>query len=251
MKVPFRPASFAGAVALACAAAFAPAAPAFAQGDAADVVRAAVERWLEGRYKVEEVRKTPVTGMYEVRIGTDLIYVDEKGQYAFVEGSLVDIKGNRNLTRERVDELLTINWKDLPLNLAIKQVVGNGKRVMAVFEDPNCGYCRNMRRDMAKLDNVTIYTFTLPILAADSEVKARKAYCAPDRVKAWNDLMLTGKVPDNAGTCDNPVAKVRDLGVKLGVTATPTVFFTNGKRLRGYLAPAEFEKMLDANSAKG
>ena len=218
--------------------------------DPAVAIKAAVEGWLNGRYQVEEVRKTPLSSMYEVRIGTDFIYVDEKAQFAFIEGNLVDLKANRNLTRERTDEVLTINFKDLPLNLAIKQVAGNGKRVMAVFEDPNCGYCKNMRRDLVKLDNVTIYTFVLPILAADSDTKARKALCAPDKVKAWNDMMLTGKVPENAGSCDTPVAKVLDLGRKLGISATPTLFFANGKRLRGYAPPSEFEKMLTENSAK-
>ena len=215
--------------------------------DPSAAIRSAVETWLEGRYKIDEIRRTPVAGIWEVRVGTDLMYVDEKAQHAFIEGSLIDMKANRNLTRDRVDELLTINWKDLPLNLAIKQVNGTGRRMIALFEDPNCGYCRTMRRDLNRMPDLTIYTFTLPILAADSEVKARKAFCAPDKVKAWNDLMLNGKVPDNPGTCDNPVAKVRELGAKLNVTATPTVFFPSGKRLRGYLPPAEFEKMLEAN----
>lgn len=238
----FRRVAAALALCLSCAGGIAHADP------TTDRIKAAVEQWLEGRYKIEEVRKTPVGGIYEVRIGTDLIYVDEKGLHAFIDGNLIDMQANRNLTRERTDELLTINFKDLPLNYAIKQVSGNGKRIIAVFEDPNCGYCRNMRRDMLKLENTTIYTFTLPILAADSAIKAKKAMCAPDKGKAWNDLMLTGKIPDNPGTCSTPVDKVRDLGEKLGVTATPTVFFANGKRLRGYVPPAEFEKLLIENS---
>lgn len=213
-------------------------------------IKTAVETWLDGRYKVEEVRKTPMAGIYEVRIGTDFIYVDEKAQYGFVEGNLIDLKSNRNITRERTDEVLTINFKDLPLNLAMKSVTGNGKRVVAVFEDPNCGYCKTMRRDLLKLENATVYTFVLPILAADSEIKSKKALCAPDKLKAWNDLMLTGKVPENAGTCDTPLARTKELSQRLGISATPTVFFSNGRRLRGYAPPPEFEKMLEA-AAKG
>lgn len=211
-------------------------------------IKSAVEGWLDGRYKVEEVRKTPLPGMYEVRIGTDFIYVDEKAQFGFVEGNLIDLKANRNLTRERTDEVLTINFKDLPLNLAMKSVTGTGKRVVAVFEDPNCGYCKTMRRDLLKLENATVYTFVLPILAADSETKSKKALCASDKMKAWNELMLTGKTPENAGACDTPLAKTKELSQKLGITATPTVFFANGKRLRGYAPPPEFEKLLEANS---
>jgi len=216
--------------------------------DPAATVRGAVDAWLKGRYKVDEVRKTPVAGIWEVRIGSDLLYVDEKGQHAFIQGNLVDLKSNRNLTRERTDELLTIDFKELPLNLAFKQVVGNGKRVIAIFEDPNCGYCKRMRQDLVNLKDVTIYTYVIAILSPDSEVKAKKALCAEDKARAWNDMMLGGKVPGNNGTCDTQLAKIRELAEKLGVSATPTAFFSNGKRLQGYVPPAQFEKMLEDNS---
>jgi thiol:disulfide interchange protein DsbC len=215
--------------------------------DTQSQIKGTVEAWLKNRYKVDEVRRTPLPGIFEVRIGNDLIYVDEKGQYAFIEGSLIDIRNERNLTRERVDELLTINFKDLPLNLALKQVKGNGKRVVAVFEDPNCGYCRVMRRDLMKLDNLTVYTFVLPILAADSDIKSRKALCAPNRVQAWNDLMLQGKVPENPGSCETPLQKTKELSARLGITATPTLFFANGKRLRGQVPPDELDRMIQSN----
>ncbi len=212
--------------------------------DAADTVRKAVDSWLKGRYKVEEVRKTPLAGIYEVRIGSNLIYVDEKGQFAFIEGNLLELGSNRNLTRERTEEILAINFKDLPLDLAIKQVHGNGKRVFAVFEDANCGYCKKMRREMAALKDVTIYTYTVAFLSPDSETKALKALCAKDKATAWNDLLISGKVPDNAGTCETALPKIRALAEKYGVSATPTVFFSNGRRLQGYVPAEQFEKML-------
>ena len=215
---------------------------------AAAAVRTSVETWLLGRFKVDAIRRSPVAGIWEVQIGTDLIYVDDKGDHGFVEGQLIDLRSNRNLTQERVDEITAVAFKDLPLAMAIKQVNGKGTRQLAVFEDPNCGHCRNLRRDLIAVPDVTIYTFTLPILAADSEVKARQAWCAPDRLKAWNDLMLQGKVPDNKGTCDNPVAKVAELGRKLKVTGTPTIIFANGKRLPGGVPAARLIKMIDENS---
>ncbi len=223
--------------------------PAAAQvADPAANVRSAVDAWLKGRYKVDDVRRTPIANIWEVRLGTDVIYVDEKGQFGFIEGNLVDLRSNRNLTRERVDELLTIDFKSLPLDLAIKQVIGNGKRVFAVFEDPNCGYCKRMRKDMVGLKDATIYTFVVPILSPDSEVKAKKALCAEDKARAWSDMMLTGKVPNNPGTCDTPIAKTRELAQKLGVSATPTTFFSSGRRLQGYVPAVQFEKMLEDNS---
>lgn len=236
-------------VSLACAQSVGPAAgPRAADPPGAAPVRAGVETWLAGRYKVDELRRTPVAGIWEVRIGNELIYVDDKGQHAFVEGHLVDIRSNRNLTRERVDELLAIDFKDLPLGIAMKQVIGNGKRTMAVFEDPNCGYCRQMRKDIATLKDVTIYTFVIAILSPDSETKAKKVLCADDKVRAWTDLMISGKVPGNAGSCETPLAKMRELAQKLGVTATPTTFFPNGKRLPGYVPAAQLDRLLDENS---
>jgi thiol:disulfide interchange protein DsbC len=212
-------------------------------------IKQAVEAWLKGKYKVDAVARTPITGLYEVRLGTDLIYVDEKAAYAFIEGQLIDLKNNRNITRERTEELSAIQFKDLPLQLAFKQVQGNGRRVMAVFEDPNCGYCRKMRADLSGIKDITIYTFVLPLLSPDSEVKSRNALCAADKAKAWNDLMLSGKSPPTASpSCDAPIAKLKDLGRSLGVTGTPTVFFPNGKRLTGYAPMAQFEKMLEENN---
>jgi thiol:disulfide interchange protein DsbC len=230
----------------------APAAPAVAapaplSADAA-AVKTAVDAWLKGRYKVEEVRRTPLAGMWEVRIGRDLIYVDDKAKFGFIDGSLIELQSGRNLTRERIDDLMTINFKDLPLNMALKQVLGTGKRVVAVFEDANCSYCKKMRAELVTLKDVTIYTFPIAILAPDSEIKAKKALCADDKARAWNDMMLGNKVPANQGSCENNLAKIKDLAQKLGVNATPTLFFSNGKRVPGYVPASQFEKMLDDNS---
>lgn len=245
------------ATALAAAAAFAlliafaaPSASAQGAADsgAAAAIRSAVESWLGGRYKVDDLRRSPLSGIWEVRLGADLIYVDERGQYAFVEGAMVDLRSGRNLTRERLDEMLSINFRDLPLNLALRHVNGNGKRVVAVFEDANCGYCRTMRKELLALKDITIHTFPVAILSPDSELKARKALCASDRAAAWNELMMSGKVPGNAGTCEHNLGKLRELAQKLSVSATPTVFFANGRRLQGYVPADRFEKMLEEHS---
>jgi thiol:disulfide interchange protein DsbC len=232
------------------AAAPAPAVAPAAADAAAQPIRAAVEAWLQGRFKVDGVRRSAVPGIWEVQIGSDLIYVDDKGQHGFVEGQLIELKSNRNLTQERVDEITAIRFQDLPLALAIKQVNGKGTRQVAVFEDPNCGHCRNLRRDLMNVPDVTIYTFTLPILSPDSEEKVRRAWCAPDRLKAWNELMLQGKVPDNKGACDTPVQKVAELGRKLRINGTPTIFFANGKRVPGGVPGARLNQLIDENSKR-
>ena len=223
-------------------------APANAQVDPSIAIRAAVEKWLQGRYPIEEISKTPLANMYEVRIGTDLIYVDARGEYAFVEGQMMDLKKNINLTQARVDEVLRIDFKkDLPFDLAIKQVNGNGKRVLAIFEDPNCGYCKKFRRDLVNVKDITVYTFPYPILAADSDVKSRKAMCAKDKVVAWNELMIAGKVPENDGSCETPIGKIQEVGRKLKITGTPTMFFANGKRIPGGISVEQLEAMFREN----
>jgi thiol:disulfide interchange protein DsbC len=211
-------------------------------------IRAALEAFTQGRYKVDEVRRTPLPGLYEARIGNDLLYIDGKGQFLFWQGDLIDMKSQRNLTQERVEDLMAIRFEDLPLELAVKQVNGKGGRRIAVFEDPNCGFCKRLRADLMKVDNVTIYMFPLAFLAADSETKARKALCASDKVKAWNDLLLRNKQADNAGTCDTSLEEVRALSQKLGISGTPVVFFESGKRLQGYEPPERFNKRLADNS---
>ncbi len=198
-----------------------------------DVVKKSVETWLKGKYQVDEVRKTSMAGMYEVRLGQDLIYVEEKGQYAFLDGIMFDLRNDRNLTQERKDWIGRVDFKTLPFELAIKQVNGTGKSQIAVFEDPNCGHCRNMRRELLKLENTTIYTFAVPILAADSATKIKQAYCAKDKVAAWNAMMLEGRTPASKGDCATPLAKLVELGQRLNVTGTPTILFTSGRRVPG------------------
>jgi thiol:disulfide interchange protein DsbC len=211
-------------------------------------VKAAVEGWLGNRFKVDGVIKSPLNGMYEVRMGAELIYVDEKGQFAFVDGNLIDIKNNKNITQGRIDELLKINFSDLPLELAIKQVNGTGKRKVAVFEDPNCPHCRTTRSALMELKDATVYTFPYPVIAADSEIKSKMALCAKDKGKAWNEMVLERKIPDNDGSCVTAMPKLIELGRKLKVTGTPTIFFANGKRIPGGVPAEQLRKLVDANS---
>ena len=225
-----------------------PVTQAAAQKDPTIAIRQVVENWLQGRYKIDEIRQTPLKNVYEVRVGTDLMYVDSRAEYAFIEGQMIDLKANKNLTQARLDDLNRIDFKkDLPLQYAIKQVSGNGKRVLAVFEDPNCTYCKKLRADLMKMKDLTLYTFAYPILASDSEVKARKAWCAKDQGVAWNEMMVQSRVPENDGNCENPVSKIQALGRQLNVTGTPTMFFTNGKRVPGAISMQDLEKLLNEN----
>ena len=204
-----------------------------AQNTAETNIRKNIEPRLGGA-KIDSIKETPYSGMYELRVGSDILYTDKKGEYLFI-GQVYEAKTTRNLTRERIDELNKIKFSDLPLNMALKQVKGDGKRVIAVFEDPNCGYCKRLRQTTLKdLDNVTIYTFMYNILSPDSFEKSKNIWCAPNRIQAWDDWMINGKVPAPApANCETPNDKVVELGHKLNIQGTPAIFFTDGTRIPG------------------
>ncbi len=150
-----------------------------------------------------------------------------------------------NITAERMQKLGSIKFSDLPLALAVKQVRGDGKRVFATFEDPNCGYCKRLAKETAKLDNVTIYTFLYPILSPDSLEKSNQIWCSADRAKAWNEWMLDGDAPGGKGDCDTTaVKKSIEVGRKLAITGTPTIFFADGERITGVVPQAKIEQKL-------
>lgn len=221
-----------------------------AVADEADVKKAigpVLEQMFGPGIKVDGVRKAGVGNLYEIQIGGDLLYTDEKVSY-LMTGDVLDVKAKKNLTDERKQKLSQIKFSDLPLDLAVKQVKGNGKRVVATFEDPNCSYCRKLAKELQGVNDVTIYTFLYPILSPDSSEKAKNLWCASDRVKAWNDLMIDGKQPAS-GNCEHPTSKVVALGQKLNIRGTPTMFFADGSRVPGYMPVAMLEKALDKGSA--
>ena len=222
--------------------------------DAQTNVEATIKKALEPRLsgaKIESVKETPYSGLYEVRVAGDILYTDKKGEYLVI-GQVYDVKSSRNLTRERIDEVNKIKFSDLPLEMALKQVKGNGKRVIAVFEDPNCGYCKRLRQTTLKdIDNVTIYTFMYNILSEDSSVKSKNIWCASDRNKAWDDWMIAGKVPPTTpAACESPNEKVLALGQKLRITGTPAIFFADGSRIPGAIDLKALEGKFDSLEGK-
>ena len=194
--------------------------------------------------KIDEVSKTPMAGLYEVRVnGVDILYTDAEGNY-LIQGMLIDTKARANLTEERVEKLTAIPFNDLPFKDAFTIVKGNGKRKLAVFEDPNCGYCKKFERDLAKIDNVTVHVFLYPILSKDSADKSKAIWCAKDRAKSFNDWMLKD-VPPASATCDSAaIDRNVEFGKKNRITGTPTLFFVDGTRIPGAVPPDRIEKQL-------
>lgn len=197
--------------------------------------------------KIDEVSKTPIAGLFEIRVGTDIYYADAQGNY-LIQGSLIDTKNRRNLTEERIDKLTAIAFDALPFKDAFTIVRGNGKRKLAVFEDPNCGYCKRFERDLQKVNNVTIQLFLYPILGADSGEKSKAIWCAKDKAKAWQDWMVREVALPTATACDTTVlARNVELGRKYKITGTPTLVFADGTRVPGAISADEVEKRLAAS----
>ena len=193
---------------------------------------------------IDEVSKSPMAGLYEVRVnGTEIYYTDAEANF-LVQGSLIDTKQRRNLTEERVDKLTAINFEALPFKDAFTIVRGNGKRRLAVFQDPNCGYCKRFERDVQKLNHVTIHMFLYPILSADSNEKSKNIWCAKDRAKAWQDWMVRDQTPAAANCDTSAIARNIDIGRKFKISGTPTLVFVDGSRVPGAISMAEVEKHL-------
>lgn len=230
--------------------------PAPAAASPAGGVEAALRKSLAERIptlpKIDEISKTPIPGLYEIRIGHDLYYSDEKGDHLIVSGSIIDTRTRTNLTEARIDKLTAIEWDALPLKDAMVIKQGTGQRKLAVFVDPNCGYCKRFERDLLAVKDVTIYTFLYPILGPDSSVKSRDIWCAKDPVKAWRAWMLDNTTPAKAmGRCDAAaVERNVAFGKKHRVLGTPALFFEDGSRKPGALPGSEVERLLAAAARK-
>lgn len=254
LKRPAEPAAAASAAATPSAGAF-PAPGASAPLSTAAPGEAAIRETLAARIpdfpKIDEVTATPVPGLYELRFGTELLYSDERGRY-LIEGNLVDTASRANLTQARIERLTAIDFAALPLKDAIVWKVGNGSRKVAVFADPHCGFCKKFEGELTGAKDVTVYTFLMPILGPDSDVKSRNIWCAKDRTATWRDWMVEGKVPPTAAaSCDvEAIQRNLALGRRHKVNGTPAIVFEDGKRVPGAMGLDAFEQQLAASARK-
>jgi thiol:disulfide interchange protein DsbC len=203
--------------------------------------------------KIDEVRRSPVAGIWEVRYdGVDILYSDATGDHIFVSGALVETKTRTDLTEQRVEKLLAVSWDRLPLKDGITIRQGSGARKLAVFVDPNCGYCRRFERDLATVKDVTVHVFLIPILGPDSVAKSRDIWCARDPAVAWRRYMLEGVQPSKAAASCNVDALDRNLAFSRThrINGTPAVFFEDGSRRPGAIPAEQIEASLVAASKK-
>jgi len=214
-----------------------------AQGHEATIRKTLSER-IPQIPKIEEITPTPLAGIYELRLSTNEIYYSDATGNFLIQGNLIDTKSKRNLTEEREAKLSAIDFSALPLKDAITLVHGNGKRKLAVFEDPNCGYCKRFERDLAKVDNVTVYLFLMPVLGPNSVEESRNIWCAKDPGAAWVNLMQKDVTPAAAQCNTAAVDRNLEFGRKYKITGTPTLVAQDGTRVPGAINSTQIEKLL-------
>jgi thiol:disulfide interchange protein DsbC len=207
-----------------------------------DEIRQSLQSKFPGLGKIEHIVKMPYAGLYEIVIDDQLLYTDNQGEYLF-EGNVIEAKSRRDLSEERRRVLFAIDFDKLPLDLAVKKVKGNGKRKLAIFTDPNCGYCRKLEKELSRVNNVTVYFFMYPIFPGSDEI-VRNVLCSKNPVKAWDDWMLREITPAKA-ICATKTDKVLALGKKLHVNGTPNLVFANGMQAPGFLPAEALERNLN------
>lgn len=208
------------------------------------VIRKNLGERLPQLQKIDEVTKSGMPGLYEVRVnGTDILYTDAEGNFV-IQGNLIDTRNRRNLTEERIDKLTAVDFSALPFKDAFTIVRGDGRRKMAVFEDPNCGYCKRFEANLQNVNNVTVHLFLYPILGRDSMVKARNIWCARDKGKAWLDWMLRDTTPGSTSCDAAALARNVEFGRKYKISGTPTLIFADGSRVPGAIDVQQIEKFL-------
>lgn len=220
----------------------------------AETEAASVKRLLEQKFpgaQVSDVSKSGYFGLYEAQFDGQMIYTDAKVAHVIV-GSIYDTATKQNLSEDRLRKLNRVAFDSLPLDLAIKKVKGNGQRKLVVFSDADCPFCARLENELKSVDDVTIYTFLYPIdqLHPDAARKSRIIWCSADRLKAWDEYYASGKLPDNNGECETPLAKLQALGQKMRVNATPTLVFADGSVIPGALPRSRLESELNTAEAE-
>lgn len=212
-----------------------------------DKIKSDLQKQLGNEAQVKSVSQSPVPGLYEVVINNSIVYTDAGGKY-LIQGEILEVKTGYNITQARESEINKVNWNEFPLQNAVKVVRGNGARKMVVFADPNCGYCKRLEKTFAEMNNITIYTFLMPILSPDSSTKSKQIWCASDSGKAWVDWMVNGTAPSGKQDCSTPLDKNVALGKSLNISGTPAIFFMDGSRIPGAASKEMLEKKLSSTS---
>jgi thiol:disulfide interchange protein DsbC len=204
-------------------------------------IRSDLQKKIGSNTKIKSVSLSPIPGIYEVLVGNEVFYTDANSKY-LIQGEIIEIATGKNITEQKQADLNRIKWSELNPANALKVVRGNGSRQLAVFSDPNCGYCKRLDKSLQQLDNVTIYTYLIPILSPDSAQKSKQIWCSADPQKTYIDWMVNGVTPGGKSDCATPLDKNMAFAKTYGITGTPTIFFTDGSRFPGAVQIIDIEK---------
>lgn len=204
-------------------------------------IRSDLQKKIGSNTKIKSISPSPIPGLYEVLVGNDIFYTDANSKY-LIQGEIIEIATGKNITEQKQADLNRIKWSELNPSNALKVVRGNGSRQLAVFSDPNCGYCKRLDKSLQQLDNVTIYTYLIPILSPDSAQKSKQIWCSADPQKTYIDWMINGIMPSGKSDCITPLDKNTAFAKSYGITGTPTIFFTDGSRFPGAVQITDIEK---------
>ena len=212
---------------------------------AQDADEAKVRQAIQAKFPkmtVDTVTRTPFAGLFEVVMGSEVVYTDSRAEF-LMGGTLYDIRTMpaRNITQDTTQKIVA-RTLTTSHDSAIKMVRGNGRRVLYTFEDPNCGYCRQLYGELGKMNDITVYTFLLPILSPDSTDKSRAIWCARDRAKAWDQMMVKGALSEQSKPCDAPLEKNAAIAQRLNIRGTPAIYLANGQQLGGYVPAQQIEQ---------
>ena len=211
------------------------------QAQSEQQIRSDLQKKVGSNTKIKSISPSPIPGIYEVLVENEVFYTDANSKY-LIQGEIIEIATGKNITEQKQADLNRIKWSELNPSNALKVVRGNGSRQLAIFSDPNCGYCKRLEKNLQQLDNVTIYTYLIPILSADSAQKSKQIWCSADPQKTYIDWMVNGIAPSGKGDCTTPVDKNMAFAKTYGIAGTPTLFFTDGSRFPGAVQITDIEK---------
>lgn len=208
--------------------------------------RAAIAKKLEG-LKVEDVRISPVTGVYEITRGSDISYVSSDGRYAIV-GDMIDLDSDANLSENRRRTIRQRLIETVPESEMIVFSPKDPKYTVTVFTDIDCGYCRKLHSQIAEYNRLGIrvrYLF-FPRSGPDTDSwhKAEEVWCASNRNDALTKAKKGEAIESKDCGANNIVARDYELGHKLAVDGTPAIFLSTGEMLPGYAPPGQLAKYL-------
>ena len=196
----------------------------------------------------DTIRETSLPSIAEARLPTGPVFISRDGTF-IMQGTLFDVSKKINVTQKSIEDMQQFQFSKIPVDQAIKVVVGKGERKFVLFEDPNCGYCRKLAEELQKIDNITAYIFPVAMIAPNSAEIATNLLCTDKPADTWRSLMAKGQPVASCPAGKKAAAEKRlqanqKLAQKFYVSGTPTLLFQDNTRVNGFINVGELEKRL-------